>query len=80
MKIATSRTFKSGNSEAVRLPKEMAFGEGVELELIKSGNVLTVRPKAKMNPKELADALRRLPKPDRIEEREPIEFPERSGL
>jgi antitoxin VapB len=80
MKITTTRTFRSGNSEAVRLPKDMAFGEGVELELIKSGNVLTMRPKARMTPKELADALRKLPKPDNIEAREPIEWPERPGL
>lgn len=80
MKIATGKTFRSGNSEAVRLPRDMAFGEGVELELIKSGDVLTIRPKAELTPKELADALRRLPRPDSIEQREPVEWPDRPGL
>jgi len=28
MTIAKMRTFRSGNSEAIRLPKEVAFGEG----------------------------------------------------
>jgi antitoxin VapB len=77
MKIATGRTFRSGNSEAVRLPRDMAFGEGVELELIKSGNVLTIRPKPKMTPRELVEALAKLPKPETVQEREPIEWPER---
>jgi antitoxin VapB len=40
--VMTSRTFKSGNSEAVRLPKDIAFAVNVELTLIKSGDVLTI--------------------------------------
>ena len=55
----------------------MAFGEGVELELIKSGNVLTIRPKPKMTPRELVEALEKLPKPSEVERREPIDWPER---
>ena len=31
MTIAKTRTFRSGNSEAMRLSKDVAFGEGVEL-------------------------------------------------
>jgi len=80
MKIAHSRTFRSGNSEAVRLPKEVAFGAEVEVEIIRSGDVLTIRPRRKMTMRQLVDALKKLPKPAKIQEREPIEFPERPGL
>ena len=57
MKIAHSRTFRSGNSEAVRLPKEVAFGAEVDVEIIRNGDVLTIRPRRKMTPRQLVDAL-----------------------
>ena len=34
MSVARSRTFRSGNSEAICLPKDVAFGPGVELVLV----------------------------------------------
>ena len=80
MKIAHSRTFRSGNSEAVRLPKEVAFGAEVDVEIIRNGDVLTIRPRRKMTPRQLVDALAKLPKPEKVQAREPIEFPERPGL
>jgi antitoxin VapB len=79
MNASTTKTFKSGNSEAVRLPKGLAFGLGVEVEIVREPDGLKIRRK-RMTNKELVEALRRLPKPDYIEEREPIEFPERAGL
>jgi antitoxin VapB len=79
-KVVTSRTFRSGNSEAVRLPKEFAFGEGVEVEIVKNGDSLTIRRKAQYSGRDLVEALDKLPKPERVQEREPIEFPERRGL
>ena len=40
-----SRIFKSGNSLAVRIPKEIAFDEAVQdVEIERHGEVLTVRP------------------------------------
>ena len=42
MTIAKTRTFRSGNSEVIRLPKDVAFGEDLELVLVRSGDVLTV--------------------------------------
>ena len=42
-----SKTFKSGNSEALRLPKEVAFGPDVEVTIRKVGETLTVTPKRK---------------------------------
>jgi predicted nucleic acid-binding protein len=40
--VAGSRTFKSGNSEAVRLPKDVAFGNGGELIIVRSGDVMSI--------------------------------------
>ena len=42
MAVARSRTFRSGNSQAVRLPKNVAFGDDLELVLVRSGDVLTI--------------------------------------
>jgi antitoxin VapB len=80
-----TRTFKSGNSVAVRLPKGFAIPEGTEVELDKNGDVVTIRltrDAAEERRRMLAglDALKALPKPPRIQKREPIEFPERRGL
>ena len=79
MTTTTSRTFKSGNSEAVRLPKEIAFGPGVELTMIRSGDVLKMYPK-KMPLEVMFDALRNLPAPGEIEVRDSDIFPDRPGL
>lgn len=79
MTVVTSRTFRAGNSEAVRLPREMAFGADTEVTIVRHGDVITIYP-AKSSPADLVAALRKLPKPDRVEEREPIEMPERPGL
>jgi antitoxin VapB len=79
MNAHTTKTFKSGNSEAVRLPKDLGFGPGVEVEVQREGEVVTIRRK-RMSNRELVEALRKLPKPDYVEEREPFEAPERPGL
>jgi len=80
-----TKTFKSGNSVAVRLPKGFAIPEGAEVELDKSGDVVTIRlardpaqEKARML-KWLSE-LKAMPKPLEIEKREPIVFPKRPGL
>jgi antitoxin VapB len=79
MPTVTSRTFKSGNSEAVRLPREVAFGPGVEVTIVKSGDVMTIYPKRRS----IAEMIRRLnelPGPGYVQERDEIEIPERPGL
>ena len=44
--MKTARVFKSGNSQAVRIPKEFRLeGEGVEIR--KQGGALILRPKKK---------------------------------
>ncbi len=82
MTTVTSKVFKSGNSQAVRLPKEVAYEKDVEVTIIKTGDVLTIRPKksSKLNPAELVALLRTLPSPGDIEVRDPDIFPDRPGL
>jgi antitoxin VapB len=63
-----TKTFKSGNSEAVRLPTGIAYGTGTVLEVTRSGDVVTLRPaQAAGGLREAVEMLRRLPKPDTIE-------------
>ena len=84
-KPAHTKTFKSGNSVAVRLPKGFDIPAGTEVELDKSGDVVTIRlardpaeEKARMH--KWLDELYALPKPPKVEKREPILFPKRRGL
>ncbi len=79
MPIARSRTFRSGNSEALRLPKDVAFGEDVELVIVRSGDVLTIYPAATTIPEMIARPSA-LPAPPAIEARDVDELPERPGL
>ena len=79
MSIARSRTFRSGNSEAIRLPKDVAFGDDVELILVRSGDVMTVYPAASTIPEMLA-RLAALPALTERDQRDDDDFPERSGL
>lgn len=79
MPIARTRTFKSGNSEAVRLPRDVAYGEGVELVIVRSGDVMTIYPATASIPS-MIEQLQALPKPSTVEERDVEELPERHGL
>ena len=79
MPTATSRTFKSGNSEAVRIPRALAFGPVVELTLVRSGDVLTIYP-ARKSVSEMLRRLAELPTPSSIEVRDTDVIPERKGL
>jgi antitoxin VapB len=75
-----TRIFKSGNSQAVRIPAEMAFADGqTELEITRSGDVLIIRPaQIAGSLREAMEILRLLPKPEPIGPIERIEVPERS--
>lgn len=79
MTTVTSRTFKSGNSEAVRLPRDVAFGSDVELTLVRSGDVLTIYP-ARPPVADLIRRLAALPCPATVETRDEEPLPERPGL
>ena len=43
--MKTAKIFRSGNSQAVRIPKEFQM-EGDEVEILKKGESLVLRPKA----------------------------------
>lgn len=79
MTIARTRTFRSGNSEAIRLPKDVAFGDDRELVIVRSGNVMTIYPAATSIPA-MIQRLRSLPAPPSVEQRDDEELPERRGL
>ena len=44
--MATARVFKSGNSQAVRLPKEFRF-QGEEVEIFRRGDEVVLRESSK---------------------------------
>ena len=63
-----TKVFKSGNSQAVRIPAEIAFADmSAELEITRMGDVVTIYP-ARRNLKAMVEELRRLPKPPTVEE------------
>jgi antitoxin VapB len=70
-----TRVFKSGNSQAVRIPAELAYADtDIDLEISRLGDVITIFP-ARNSLKEAVAALRRMPKPPRAEKRKPIDVP-----
>ncbi|HEX8366141.1 MAG TPA: AbrB/MazE/SpoVT family DNA-binding domain-containing protein [Allosphingosinicella sp.] len=85
MGVHETKTFKSGNSVALRLPKALAIGPDERMVIEQKGDVFTIRrlkdpAEEKRKLLELVEALRALPRPDEVEKREPIEFPHRPGL
>lgn len=79
MTTVTSKTFRSGNSQAVRLPREIAYADGTEVTIVRTGDVLTIRP-ARLTMAELMQRLDELPAPSSVEVRDPDIFPDREGL
>jgi antitoxin VapB len=79
---AQTKTFKSGNSEAVRLPKDIGFGVGTEVEIARVGDriILTRRQQPTLTTHEMIERLRSLPRPTTPTVREPFEYPDRPGL
>jgi antitoxin VapB len=83
-----TRTFKSGNSVAVRLPKGLGIGPNEMLEIRRSGDSIIGRlvpteaeeAERKRCFMEALEELRRLGPVGEIEPREPFEFPDRPGL
>jgi antitoxin VapB len=78
-----SKTFRSGNSVALRLPKELGFAEGVAVTLRKVGDTIEVTPKhhQRITPAELVARLRHIGKPPGppVGRLKPA-FPKRPGL
>jgi antitoxin VapB len=85
MDMHETKTFKSGNSEAVRLPQGIGFGVGVAVRIERDGDRIVITPA--LNPAEEKDKLRELVRAlqavarhGEVQERDPIEFPDRHGL
>ena len=77
--MSRTRAFKSGNSQAIRIPAELAYADtGIDLEISRVGDVITIFP-VRNSLKDAVEELRRMPKPPSVEEREPIEVPLRKG-
>lgn len=88
MGIHETKTFKSGNSVALRLPRGLGFAENERFSVQRDGDILTARriPTEEEQAERLQrfrtaiEAMRALPKPATIQERDPFEFPDRPGL
>ena len=75
--MPSTRVFKSGNSQAVRIPAELAYSDtDIELTVTRLGDGITIFP-SRQSLGDAVAALRAIPKPSAIEVREPIEVPER---
>lgn len=74
--MATTRAFKSGNSQAVRIPAEIAFEDGQELTIARHGDVVTIHPK-RGSLRESLEKLLAMPVPPTIELIERTEVPDR---
>ena len=80
-----TKTFKSGNSVAIRLPKELGFAADMPVTIERVGNALQIVPvvdpaEGKRRLDKLVAALRAIGPVGEIEPREPIDFPDRPGL
>ncbi len=86
MPSTTARTFKSGNSEAVRLPKGYGFGPGTEVRIERDGNrvVLTAvdsEAESRRRFQAMLDKMAALgPVPGEREVRDTDWWPDRPGL
>jgi antitoxin VapB len=79
MPTVSSRTFRSGDDEAVRLPEEVAYGAEIDVTIVRSGDVITIYP-TRPSIAEMLKRLDELPAPDEIEVRDADVIPERPGL
>ena len=72
-----TKAFKSGNSQAVRIPAELAYSDMTQdLHITRMGDVITIVP-VKSDVAAAIEELRTLPRPSAPEAREPIDVPER---
>jgi virulence-associated protein VagC len=75
--MPVTRAFKSGNSQAVRIPADLAYAVvGADLQITRMGDLITIFPGRRIL-KDAVAALRVMPKPPPFEPREAIELPDR---
>jgi antitoxin VapB len=73
----TTRIFKSGNSQAVRIPAELAYTDlTAGLQITRMGDVITIFP-ARGSLKDDIATLRAMPKPPPLPADERIDVPDR---
>lgn len=82
MNAVNSKTFKSGNSVAVRLPKALGLPENIDVTIERKGDAFVMRPvrdpaEEKRKVLRLIQRLEALPCPDEVELREPPMPPKR---
>lgn len=80
-----TKTFRSGNSVAVRLPRELGFDADVAVRLERVGTGVHVKPlvdtaEQKRRLMRLVDRLTAIGPGHDIEQRDPDIFPDRPGL
>lgn len=81
-----TKTFMSGNSVALRLPKSLAIGPNERMVIEQNGDVFTVRrvvdpAEAKRRMQQAYEALLAIGAPqDGVQPRDPFDFPDRKGL
>lgn len=77
--VGTTRVFKSGNSQAVRIPAELAYeNTDMEMTITRHGDAITIYPSsARQSMEEMFAALRALPKATLLEQTDRIELPDR---
>jgi antitoxin VapB len=75
--MALTKVFKSGNSQAVRIPADLAYADpSQELIITRHGDVITIVP-ATYSMREAVALLRAMPTPPTVELSERIEVPDR---
>jgi antitoxin VapB len=76
--MPSTRAFKSGNSQAVRIPAELAYADiSRDLTITRSGDVITIFP-ARKDLQQAVQQLREMRRPSAVESRVPIEMPDRA--
>lgn len=83
MSLIETRTFKSGNSVAVRLPRELGYAAGTMVTIEQIGQALEIRPvrdaaEDKRRVAEMIAARRAVGPVGEIEQREEYDFPDRA--
>jgi antitoxin VapB len=85
MGVIETRTFKSGNSVAIRLPKELGFAADIAVTIERVGDELKIAPvidpaEGKRRLNKMIAALRAIGPIGEIGPREPVDIPDRPGM
>ena len=85
MGVIETRTFKSGNSVAIRLPKELGYAADMAVTIERVGNELKIAPlidptEGKRRLNKMIAALRAIGPIGEIGPREPVDIPDRPGM